>query len=62
LVFDPFGGLGTTVVRALAAGRRGKCNELNPVYWSDAVYYARAEEEKVNMPSLFDLLDGQAAS
>lgn len=56
LVFDPFGGLGTTVVRALAAGRRGKCNELNPAYWADAVAYAQAEDAKVNTPTLFDLL------
>ena len=62
LVFDPFGGLGTTVVRALAAGRRGKCNELNPTYWADAVYYAQAEEEKQNMPTLFDALAAEEAS
>ena len=57
LVFDPFGGLGTTVVRALVAGRRGKCNELNPTYWSDAVAYAQMTEREVNAPTLFDLLD-----
>lgn len=61
LVFDPFGGLGTTVVRALVAGRRGKCNELNPKYWADAVAYAEATEREVNMPSLFDLLDEATA-
>lgn len=56
LVFDPFGGLGTTVVRALKAGRRGRCHELNPQYWGDAVKYAEAMEREVNMPSLFDVL------
>ena len=57
LIFDPFGGLGTAVVRALRAGRRGKCNELNPLYWADAVKYAQAMENEVNMPSLFDMFD-----
>jgi len=62
LVFDPFGGLGTTVVRALNAGRRGKCNELNPGYWLDAVSYAQAAERSMahNMPTLFDLLEATA--
>jgi DNA modification methylase len=57
LVYDPFGGLGSCVVRALALGRRGKCTELNPLYWGDAVKYAQAMENKVNMPSLFDAFD-----
>lgn len=61
LVFDPFGGLGTTVYRALHAGRRGKCNELNPTYWADAVSYAQAMEAKVSMPTLFDMLDDVTA-
>jgi DNA modification methylase len=60
LIYDPFGGLGSCVVRALALGRRGKCTELNPLYWGDAVKYAQAMEYKVNMPSLFDLLDEAA--
>ena len=59
LIFDPFGGLGTAVTRALKLGRRGKCNELNPLYWADAVKYAQAMENQVTMPSLFDLLDEQ---
>jgi len=57
LVFDPFGGLGTTVYRALKLGRRGRCHELNPQYWADAVRYAETMERQVNMPSLFDMLD-----
>jgi len=60
LIFDPFGGLGTTVYRALALGRRGRCHELNERYWADAVKYAQAMDNKVNMPSLFDLLDHEA--
>lgn len=57
LVFDPFGGLGTVVYRALKLGRRGRCHELNPQYWADAVAYARAMEAEVGMPTLFDLFD-----
>lgn len=59
LIFDPFGGLGTVVYRALHLGRRGKCNELNPVYFADAVKYAQAKEAEVSMPSLFDLIDAE---
>ncbi len=59
LVFDPFGGLGTAVTRAIKLGRRGKCNELSPLYWADAVKYAQAMENQVHMPSLFDMLDEQ---
>lgn len=55
LVYDPFGGLFTTAVRAIAAGRRGRSAELNPGYFLDGVKYLQAEERKQSMPSLFDL-------
>lgn len=55
LVYDPFGGLFTVPVRALAAGRRGRAAELNPGYFLDGVKYLQAEERKHAMPSLFDL-------
>ncbi|MCB0967716.1 MAG: hypothetical protein KDB37_12845 [Ilumatobacter sp.] len=57
LIFDPFGGLGTVVYRALKLGRQGRCHELNPTYWADAVAYATAMSNEINMPSLFDMLD-----
>ena len=57
LLFDPFSGLGTLVTRALKAGRRGKGNELSPLYWADSVKYAQAMENQVHMPSLFDMFD-----
>lgn len=60
VVFDPFGGLMTVPVRALAAGRRGRGVELNPGYWLDGVKYLEAEERSKGMPSLFDLT-GDAA-
>lgn len=57
LVYDPFGGLATVAVRAIRAGRRGRVVELNPGYFLDGVRYLQAEEQKVNTPSLFDLLE-----
>lgn len=57
LIFDPFGGLATTVYRALKAGRRGKACELNPVYWADGVRYCQIAERKASMPTLFDVHD-----
>mgnify|MGYP000845047826 CR=1 FL=1 len=57
LVFDPFGGIGTVPLTALRMGRRGRGVELNNGYFLDAVAYLQAEEQKVETPSLFDLLD-----
>lgn len=56
LVFDPFGGLGTVPLEAMKAGRRGYMCELNPDYFRDAVGYLKAEEDKQDAPTLFDLL------
>lgn len=57
LVFDPFGGLGSTALTALRMGRRGRMAELNSGYFADAVRYLRAEEAKAAVPTLFDLLE-----
>ena len=55
LVFDPFGGLATVPYRAMHLGRRGKSVELNGTYWADGVRYCQAAENKLSMPTLFDL-------
>lgn len=55
VVFDPFMGLGTVLLRALLAGRRGLGVELNPFYFADAVRYLKEAEEKAATPSLFDI-------
>lgn len=55
LVLDPFGGLMTVPVRAMLKGRRGYGIELSSTYWADGVGYCRAMEEKVSMPTLFDM-------
>ena len=60
LIFDPFGGIGTTPLRALMAGRRGLMTELNPDYFRDAVGYLDAEEAKIDTPTLFDYLEIEA--
>lgn len=57
LVLDPFGGLGTVAMMALRLNRKGYSIELNPDYFSDSVGYLRAEEEKEETPSLFDLIE-----
>lgn len=47
---------------ALKAGRRGLMTEVNEGYFRDAVGYLDAEEEKIETPTLFDLMDGQDRS
>jgi DNA modification methylase len=54
IVFDPFGGLFTVLVRALHAGRQGRSVELNSGYFLDGVKYVQAEERRRAMPSLFE--------
>lgn len=56
LVFDPFGGIGTVPLRALKLGRRGIMTELNADYFRDAVGYLESEEERIDTPTLFDLI------
>lgn len=58
LVLDPFGGLGTVALRAMKLKRRGYTIELNSDSFRDAVGYLKAEDEKQDMPTLFDFLPG----
>ena len=62
LILDPFSGIGTVPLRALALGRRGLGVELNSGYFLDAVKYLEAEERKQGMPTLFDALDQEPAA
>ena len=59
-VFDPFGGIGTVPLRAMKLGRRGRMTELNEDYFRDAVGYLQAEEDRIETPTLFDLLEDGA--
>lgn len=60
-VFDPFAGLGTVPMRAVKLGRRGAGVELDPKSFRDAVHYCREAEANRATPSLFDLIDAEAA-
>ena len=55
MVMDPFGGLGTVAYCAVLSGRRGYSIELNADYYHDSLAYLRAAEQKVTMPTLFDM-------
>ena len=61
LVFDPFAGLFTVPVRAMAHGRRGIGTELHDKYFNDGVNYLRLAEIEKRQITLFDLLDEEAA-
>ncbi|MEE1017927.1 MAG: DNA methyltransferase [Acutalibacteraceae bacterium] len=56
LVLDPFGGLMTVPLMAIKHGRKGYGIELNPDYFRDGVGYLKAEENKDNQISLFDII------
>ncbi len=55
IVYDPFGGIMTVPYRSILKNRFGMACELNPAYFLDGAVYCRAAEEKIKMPSLFDL-------
>lgn len=57
VVFDPFGGLMTVPVTAVKMGRYGYGIELNVDYFRDGIGYLKAAEDKIDMPTLFDLGD-----
>lgn len=57
LVFDPFGGLFTVPYRALHLGRKGRATELSSSYFMDGVKYLQAAEQKMSMPTLFDVTE-----
>ena len=57
IVLDYFSGIGTVPYRAILKGRYGYGIELSPNYFLDGVGYCKAAEAKVNMPSLFDILE-----
>ena len=42
---------------AVKMHRRGYGCELNPDYFRDGVGYCKAEEEKIDAPTLFDFME-----
>ena len=57
IVFDPFNGLGSTVMTAIKMGRFGIGSELNAEYFADSVKYCEAAEAELNAPTIFDFLE-----
>jgi len=57
LVYDPFSGLGSTVLEAVRQGRRGYGSELNPASVADSLVYLERHDREQGVPTLFDLLD-----
>lgn len=57
VVYDPFAGLFTVPLTAVKMGRKGIGVELNCDYFRDGVGYLKAAESRVNMPTLFDLIE-----
>jgi DNA methylase len=56
-VFDPFMGIGSVPYRSIQMKRKAIGIELSHGYFLDGVMYCKNAEAKVNMPSLFDLLE-----
>lgn len=57
LVYDPFSGLGSTVLEAVRQGRHGYGSELNPASVADSLVYLERFDREQGIPTLFDLLD-----
>lgn len=56
VVCDPFGGLFSTAYKALEMGRKSVSIELNSEYFNDGVYYIKAMQHKLSVPTLFDMV------
>jgi len=57
LVYDPFGGIGSTALEAVRQGRRAYSSELNPASVADSLVYLRQHDDRASVPTLFDLID-----
>ncbi len=60
-VLEPFGGLFSTPYQAMKMGRKSKSIELNTQYYKDGLFYVKSMHEKLNMPTLFDVLKVKGA-
>jgi len=60
-VFDPFGGIGSTLYEALKQGRKGLGSELKPEYHKWGVRYLKELEIELGQATLFDLLEEKQA-
>ncbi len=62
LVYDPFGGIGSTALCAVQAGRRAYSSELNPASVADSLVYLRRHDNRAAVPTLFDLAELEEAA
>lgn len=62
IVLDPFGGLMSVPHEALRMGRKAIAIELNSEYYRDGLFYVRSIHEKINAPTLFDILEEQLSA
>lgn len=60
IVYDPFGGLMTVVMRSILLGRYGVGHELNHSYFMDGAVHCKSAETKMNIPTLFDMINDAA--
>jgi DNA modification methylase/superfamily II DNA or RNA helicase len=60
-VCDPFGGLFSTNYKAMQMGRKSIAIELKSEYFNDGLFYLNAMDYKMNVPTLFDMLETEAA-
>jgi hypothetical protein len=62
LIYDPFGGIGSTALMAVQAGRRAYSSELNPASVADSLVYLRRHDARASVPTLFDLIETDDAA
>ncbi len=60
VVFDPFGGIGSTPHEAILAGRRGMAFELKESYYNQMAQNCRNAEREAHIPTLFDFSETEA--
>ncbi len=57
LIDDPFGGLFSTAYVSLEMKRKVISVELNPEYYDDGLFYLKSIEYKINVPTLFSVME-----
>lgn len=57
VVCDPFGGIMSVPYRAMKMKRKSIGIELNSEYFADGMYYLNAMDYKMNVPTLFDMVE-----
>jgi DNA modification methylase len=57
IVDDPFGGLFSSAYVAMKKNRKAISAELNPAYYDDGLFYLKALEYKMSVPTLFDFVN-----